>query len=131
MAPETREIGYSSTVNEQANESENNLNSNVSSSTPSQTNPSVNSQPIATINLNKNTKTTAVDIYAFGIVALEVSLYFYFFYNELILIKFMESFDSFKKAFIRVIRVYGLKLYIFIHMRLIRFTPIIIVIEMK
>jgi len=76
MAPETREIGYSSTTSEQTNENENNPNSNASSTMPSQTNLSVNSQSIATINLNKNNKTTAVDIYAFGIVALEVSIYF-------------------------------------------------------
>lgn len=73
MAPETREIGYSSTPSEQTNENENNSTSNVSSATSSQTNTSVNSQSIATINLNKTHKTTAVDIYAFGIVALEVS----------------------------------------------------------
>jgi len=109
MAPETREIGYSSTVNEQASESENNSNSNVSSSTPSQTNPPVNSQSIATINLNKNTKTTAVDIYAFGIVALEVSFY--------LKPKFMGSFRFKKKALFCVIKVFALKLFVIIYMR--------------
>ena len=73
MAPETRDISFVS-MSEQStnisnpNENEVNLNPNATSTSQAQM------SSVSSMNLSKNNKSTAVDIYAFGIVALEVCL---------------------------------------------------------
>jgi nuclear receptor-binding protein len=67
MAPETREIGFIT-----ANEEITDLNSLITKETQQTSNEAASSLSVATIKFEKNNKTTAVDIYAFGIVALEM-----------------------------------------------------------
>ena len=62
MAPETRGENATATTSEPP----------TSNSAENESSQTTTGQQSVTINLDKNNKTTAVDIYAFGIVALEV-----------------------------------------------------------